>query len=458
MSAGRKLPGAALIVAAGAALLSAAPLIGAAAANQSAPTLKDLPKRSVEIRPQAADPQSQPKAMENYRRFLDLQQTDPELRAEAMRRLGDLSLESGELERIENEVGREDLAGAEAIRLYSLLLQAYPDYPRNDQVMYQLARAYETTGQPERALETLDTIVQRYPDARGIDEVQFRRGELLFSARNYRDAEAAYAQVTQRGSGEFYQQSLYKQGWALFKQSLYDESLQAFARLLDLKLLDANAPSGFKPLDTLPRADRELVDDTLRVGSVIFSDLDGVEPLNRFVDSLRRPAWSPLLYSRLGDLYVEKQRYQDAADAYRAFVAREPNHEMAPNLAMQAIEAYGKGGFAQLVLEGKQDYVERYNYGAAFWNGRDRAQYPQIASELKTNLTDLAAYYHANAQKSNSAEDYAQAAHWYRLQLASFPDDADAAQVNYRLADALFEAGQFADAVNEYERSAYAYP
>ena len=66
-----------------------------------------------------------------------------------MRRLGDLNLEAGELERLENEVTQLDLQGAEAIRLYTTLLKAYPDYPRNDQVLYQLARAYETTGQPD---------------------------------------------------------------------------------------------------------------------------------------------------------------------------------------------------------------------------------------------------------------------------------------------------------------------
>ena len=86
-----------------------------------------------------------------------------QLRAEALRRLGDLSLESGELERMESEVTRVDLGGAEAIRLYTMLLKAHPDYPRNDQVMYQLARAYETTGQPEQALATLDEVVRRYP-------------------------------------------------------------------------------------------------------------------------------------------------------------------------------------------------------------------------------------------------------------------------------------------------------
>ncbi|HYP79365.1 MAG TPA: tetratricopeptide repeat protein, partial [Steroidobacteraceae bacterium] len=426
--------------------------------KKAPPTLKDLQKRQVEIRRDLPSDTNAARAMENYRNFLNLQNSDPALRAEALRRLGDLSLETGELERMTTEATQVDVGGAEAIKLYSQLLAAHPNHSRNDQVLYQLARAYETTGQPEKALATLDQIVQRYPQSPQITEVQFRRGELLFSARRFREAEQAYAEVTRRGSGEFYQQALYKQGWALFKQNLNDESLAAFARLLDVKLLDARSPRGFRALEDLPRADREIVDDSLRAMSVMFSYEEGTAPLGRFVDGIGSPPYSPLLYARLGDLYVEKQRYQDAATTYRAFVAREPNNEYSPTLTTQAIEAYRKGGFAQLVLDGKREYVENYNFGSSFWQGRDRASYPQIAGELKTHLTDLAAYHHAEAQKHKRADDYTQAARWYRLQLASFPQDADSAQINFRLADVLFEGGRFAEAVDEYERSAYAYP
>src|SRR5689334_14605175 len=144
-------------------------------------TIKDLKSKPVEVRKDAAMPASAARAMENYRRFLELQKTDPQLRAEALRRLGDLNMEAGEGERMQGEANTIDAQGAEAIKLYTSLLKSYPDYPRNDQVLYQLARAYETTGQPEKALATLDDILRRYPRSTSMDEVQFRRGELLFS-------------------------------------------------------------------------------------------------------------------------------------------------------------------------------------------------------------------------------------------------------------------------------------
>lgn len=448
-----------------AALLLGTSVLGVALAADSSAgkekTIKDLQSRPVPVRkdtgPDGGTSSNTAKAMENYRKFLELQKTDPQLRAEAMRRLGDLNLDAGEVERMEKEVTAVDLQGAEAIKLYSTLLKAYPDYARNDQVLYQLARAYETTGQPDQALATLDRIVQKYPRSPQMDEVQFRRGELLFSAKRYAEAEKAYALVVQQGrSSHFYEQSLYKHGWSLFKQSMTEESLPSFGGVLDAKLL---GPGG-KPLriEDLRRADRELVEDTLRVMSITFSYGDGSQSLDQYIAKAGQKPYSYLLYSRLGDLYVDKQRFQDAATTYRAYVQRDPYSDHAPNLAMQAIEAYRKGGFSQLVLDGKHEYVQNYNFSSPFWQGRDRAQYPTVVQELKTNLKDVATYFHATAQKSKKIEDYQEAAKWYRDYLKSFPDDPDSAANNYLLAETLFESHQYAEAATEYEKTAYDYP
>jgi tetratricopeptide (TPR) repeat protein len=144
------------------------------------------------------------------------------------------------------------------------------------------------------------------------DEVQFRRGELLFSAKRYAEAQQAYAAVIAHGANSsFYVQSLYKSGWSLYKESLPQRSLPVFAKLLDCELL---APEGrVRPLTDLRRADRELVEDSLRVMSIAFSDDAGAQSIDRFVGGYGVRPYDSLLYSRLGDLYVAKQRYQDAA-------------------------------------------------------------------------------------------------------------------------------------------------
>jgi cellulose synthase operon protein C len=441
------------------ALLAAASVRAQAqSSGQAGGTIGDLNSRPVVVHRDTLASPSVAKAMENYRRFLELQNTDPRLRAEALRRLGDLNLDAGEVQRMQDQVTDMGLQGAEAIRLYSTLLKAYPDYPRNDQVLYQLARAYEVTAQPDPALATLDEVVRRYPNTPELAEVQFRRGELLFSAKRYPEAEQAYAAVIARGphSG-FYQQGLYKHGWSLFKESRAEDGLPSFGGVLDQEL---GTPGGGRgvALESLKRADRELVEDTLRVMSITFSYNDGAASLEKYLQAHGQRAYEYLLYQRLGDLYVDKQRYQDAASTYRAYVARDPYTDQAPNLANSAIEAYAKGGFSQLVLDGKHEFVERYNFDSPFWKNRSRADYPTVVAELKVNLKDVATYFHASAQKSGRVEDYQEAARWYRSYLKSFPEDADSPATNYLLAEALFSSHDYADAATEYEHTAYGYP
>src|SRR5690606_17021227 len=83
---------------------------------------------------------------------------------------------------------------------------------------------------------------------------------------------------------------------------------------------------------------------------------------------------------------------------------------------------------------------------------------PEVAAQLKANQKDLALYYHAQAQKDKKPEHYAAAARWYRAMLDSFPQDAQAPDTRYLLAEVLFESGRFAEAAREYERTAYDYP
>jgi len=432
----------------------------AAAPKKKEKTIGELSARPVVVQPDQKVEASAARAMDNYRRFLELQKTDPQLRAEALRRLGDLNMEAGEGERLAGEASTIDLQGAEAIKLYSSLLKSYPDYPRNDQVLYQLARAYETTGQPEKALSTLDEIIRKYPKAPQMDEVQFRRGELLFSAKEYRAAQNAYQYVVTKGDkASFLSQSLYKHGWSLFKQGLNDDSLPSFAGVLDRTMLQKEPPHALIPLDKLPRANRELADDTLRVMSVTFSyDDDSVGAIEKFLSAHNDPAYAPIIYSRLGDLYVEKERFQDAASVYRAYATREPNSEFSPGLSMQAIDAYRKGGFTALVLEGKREYVALYNYGTPFWSGRNKADYPNIAKELKINLKDVATYFHAEAQKTKKVDQYREASRWYRTYLESFPDDPESFGTNYLLSETLYESQDYQGAAAEFTKTAYNYP
>jgi tetratricopeptide (TPR) repeat protein len=251
------------------------------AASRDKDTIKSLDKKSVEVRPGKLIINSSDKARENYREFLDLVSDDPELRAEAMRRLADLELEASEAQQLRDNIDALDTAAYEsATSLFHQLLEAYPDYRRNDTVLYQLARAYEIAGKTDDALRVLNELVQKYPGTALIDEVQFRRGEMLFLKKDYIDAEVAYQEVVVWGdSSRFYEQALYKLGWSQFKLAMHEDSLQPFFELLDRKRSDVELQDGDDRLIALSRAEREIVEDTFRVLSISFSYMDGAESI-----------------------------------------------------------------------------------------------------------------------------------------------------------------------------------
>ncbi|MBT8078787.1 MAG: tetratricopeptide repeat protein [Gammaproteobacteria bacterium] len=423
-------------------------------------TIKSLEEKAVEVRPGRLIIGSNDKARDNYREFLDLASEDPMLRAEAMRRLGDLQLEDSEAAQLADNIDALSGDGYDsAVALFQQLLEAYPDYRRNDTVLYQLARAYEIAGQTERALSALNEIVRRYPDTALVDEVQFRRGEMLFLRKNYADAELAYKAVVRYGpDSRFYEQSLYKLGWSQFKLAMHEESLDPFFDLLDRKVAGIELQDGDDRLGALGRADRELIEDTFRVLSISFSYMEGSASIDDYLGRRGYPEYAYIVFMNLGDLYLEKERYVDAAKTYEAFVAQDPHHPKAPLLQVEVIEAYKQGGFPTLVLDGKKGFVERYGMDSPFWVRNPREQNTAVAAHLKQNLNDLAQYYHAEGQKNGKRSDYQEAARWYRKYLNYFPGEADSANTNFLLAEILFESRDFRDATAEYEATAYDYP
>jgi TolA-binding protein len=423
-------------------------------------TIASLEDKEVEIRTGKVIVGSTDLARDNYRAFLDLVSEDPELRAEAMRRLGDLELDATEAEQLAANIDTLNHASFNsAVQLYQQLLEAYPDYRRNDTVLYQLARAYEMGGRNDDALEILNELVGKFPATPLIDEVQFRRGEMLFLRKNYSDAEMAYRDVISFGEGsKFYEQSLYKLGWSHFKLAWHADSLGPFFELLERKIRNIELQDGDNRLEQLSRANQELVEDTFRVLSISFSYMEGADSITQFLDSRGNPEYAYVIYMNLGDLYLEKERFQDAAQTYEAFVVQDPFHPKSPLLQVEVIEAYKRGGFPSLVLEGKKGFIERYGMDGNFWVRNTRAENTEVEAHLKANLNDLAKYYHAEAQKDGKRADYQEAARYYRKYLAFFPGEPDTANTNFLLAEILFESEDYADATTEYERTAYAYP
>ncbi len=353
--------------------------------------------------------------------------------------------------------GTDPSGPLEAIALYNRLLTEYPSYKNSDQVLYQMARAFDELGRTDEAMETMERLIHANPNSGHFDEVQFRRGEYFFTRRKFRDAENAYSAIVTLGAkSSYYELALYKLGWTFYKQEFYEEALQKYIALLDYKV-----KIGYDFDQTHDEDDDRRVADTFRVISLSFSNLGGPETMQEYFSKFGNRSYEDRVYSNLGEHYLSKLRYDDAAKTYKAFVALYPFHRSAPRFGMRVVETFTQGGFPKLVLESKREFASKYGLKSEYWRHFKPEDSPEVLAYLKTNLKDLATHYHAQYQNANEADEkranYREASQWYGAYLESFPKEADSPPVNYQLADLFLENKDFGEAARQYERTAYEY-
>ncbi|MEQ6340194.1 MAG: tetratricopeptide repeat protein [Gammaproteobacteria bacterium] len=449
---------------------------GCAQVKDDSPTLKSLERRNISVEKDTTIPDSRSKAIEQYQSIAGTA-NDKSVQREAKRKIADLEVDNAEsifLGKIKKSQQDAQTSAPpppadnrNAINLYQELLQEQAPKSDAENTLYQLAKAYEQSGDYQNTLQTLTRLANAYPKIGYMDEVQFRRGEILFTLKDYAQAEKAYASLFPLKKSQFYEMALYKHGWSLYKQEQYLPALGSFFAILDKKFpVNKAVADDF----VLPRGEQEFVKDTLHVTSLSFYHLNGAESIDSYLSAKGYRPYEHLLYKSLGELALEKDRVSDAVNSYRAFIKAHPGHPYSVLMQQRIIDAYKRPEFVSLLLPEKREFVRVYDdynqrrisnstktYTEHLIYG-DKIAQDKITSYLRVILEDLARHYHAEAQKSKARAAYKEAMDWYTKFLKNFPEDNDAPGITFLLAESLYENGRYADAVTRYENVAYDIP
>ena len=400
-------------------------------------------------------------ALENYEKLLELPQ-DPVTRAETMRRLADLNLE------IDEQSGGTDLKASDqrlhrSVDLYEAILKEQPTLPTNDRVLYQLARAYQSLGQNDKAEAALQRLTHDYPQSSYADDAHFRRAEVLFKIGQFDDAAVEYRYIVAlKDRTPFFEAAQYKLGWSEYRQSNYESAIGIFVQILSRELPPGELTDVKAALDGVKAGKKDMAQDALRVIALSFAQLGGGDAVGKYFQAHGEPPYSALVYFGVGEHLLEKKRYTDAAATYRSFVERHPAHELVPLFLSRAVAAQDLGGFIEPVVQEKERYVRTLDPAAPYWSGRTPT--PEVLKDLRSHLEDLARFYQARGQKEKSdnpaqaTADFTTAAQRYRRLLELYPGDAHAAELHFLLAEALFDAGDTAGAAGEYDKVVADYP
>ncbi|TGD75630.1 tetratricopeptide repeat protein [Mangrovimicrobium sediminis] len=388
--------------------------------------------------------------LEQYYREVLVVAEDPELRFEVRRRLADLQMMANEAQGAE-EPGAVSYAGV--IESYESLLREYPEAAGSDQLVYQMARAYDMEGRGDRAVALMEQLSEEYPESEHLAEAEFRKGEAYFAAGNYLQAELAYNRVVQTyDDNDYYANGLYMLGWSRFKQDAWPESAAAFVATLD-ELMPAD-----NRLESMARGDREMAADCLRALAVMYSYQGGGDAIAAGFRQMGERPYQHLVYLALGELYLEQERYQDSASTFAGFIAEHPESPVAHEFQWQAIRVYEAGGFPEKVIEAKADYVASYSVLGPYWAAADDTQRDIMRPRLQEYVDQLARYHHELAQAGElpaARDDYFAAADYYGLYVDSFPEDETVPEKMFLMAEAREAGGDLRQAIADYQRMAY---
>ncbi len=414
--------------------------------EQRGPAMADVVKRlpNVELPEVRVPPPSRDDVIAAYQRVYGSVPDAHENQAVG-KRLADLEMQVGE----DRDAAGEAAPYQAAIALYQDLLKN-PDGRDVDQIVYQLARAYDVVGDHANAKRYLDQLIAHYPDSTYIVEARFRRAEMAFSAERYASAAADYSYVIDHGAASSYWLNAnYMLGWCQFKDSQLDAALDSF-----FVVINAITPNDAEP----NRGAQELLNDALRVSVLAVSYLDGPKSLATHMNKLGKPAWQHRVYERLADDLRAKQRYQDSVAALEAFIVNNSLDRRAPVFSQRIIDTLVAADFPSEVLARKEDFVTRYGVNSKFWSMYSAADRAEYMPSLKTYLTELSRLSHSEAQKSHVASDYMKAADYYEQFVATFPDDPAVAENLFLLGDVYTDAKEPARAVAAYQRVVHEHP
>lgn len=400
--------------------------------------------------------------------------SDPNTKIQIQQRIAVLEVMQGEQAQIAGSPEGDGYYAA-AITSLTSFIEQNPNGEENDKLMYQLAKAYDLQGDQDKSLETLDILINDYPENEFMLEIHFRRAEILFSRQAYFPALSSYKVVTESNvNNPYFTIALYMQGWSYFKLEQTTLALNSFSAILD-EIMPYKVMATVNNLEEfvaeLEPKDKQMAEETFSVMTLIFSSAEGATAITEHYEQLGERPYEYLNYDLLGQFYADKQRYSDAVDVFNEFIRIYPNHQVAALFSIKKMDVYKMGRFPSELSEEKRRFVADYQFSAPYWEDKNEKTRAAVSPVLMDILIELSQNSHANAQEQNrllasgeASDDnqqqvvidaYTETAYWYETFIANFPEHPAVNTIKFYLAESYYEVGDYQKAARFYEYVAY---
>ncbi|MFN0061515.1 MAG: tetratricopeptide repeat protein [Myxococcaceae bacterium] len=350
---------------------------------------------------------------------------------------------------------------ARSIVIYRRLLSQYPQYKFNDAAMYLLGYCLEKQNSFDEGRASYEQLIAKFPKSKFATEAWVRIGEWYFDQDTNLQAlplaAQAYEAAVQDVKHPLYDKALYKLGWTYYRMDRFDDAVARFLELVDT--YDKRArKSGRKEVEG------DLRNEALQYAAISFADekWGSLEKAKALIKTRGGGRYEAELYRRLGDVLFDQTRHEEAIAAYQLFLQKEPTAREAPQVQQKIVEAFERDrrmaeAFREAAMMGAL-----FGPGSAWYkeNQKDSVLVSDTQTLVERSLYSSAIYHHQEALKlkQTSKTDEARvafeiAAKGYASYLERFPRAKQAYDIEFYLAECLYNSNQFVAAAMQYEKT-----
>ncbi len=347
---------------------------------------------------------------------------------------------------------------SKSIALYQKLISVFPTYRLNDASYYLLGYCLEKQESFEASRSAYAELIARYPKSKFTTEAWVRIGEYYFDAYDVKDALAlsadAYEHAILDTKHALYDKALYKLGWVYYRMDRFDDSVDRFIALIDLYQAQAKAKNE-------EEVGGDLRNEALQYTAVSFVDEKWgslAKAQEKFAKIGGRP-WEPEVYRRMADIYFDQTKHPEAIETYRLVLTKNPLIKDAPQIQQKIVQAYERDRKLEEAFGESSKLANMFGPGTPWhekWK-RDPDIILAAAEMAEKSLYSTAIYHHQQALvfKQEGKFDQAKttfesAAKAYDTYLKRFPRSKNAYEMEFYLAECLYNSLQFAEAAKHY--------
>lgn len=356
--------------------------------------------------------------------------------------------------KLSNEPLEPRLTYDKTLRINRQIVEKFPDYPYFNKVLYRNAICLYEIGKKDSAKQLFNQLVSQYPDSSYLAEVVFRLGECYFNEGNYQLAINTYKNIVPAWHSPFFAMAIYKIGWCYYRLNNFSDAISHFYYLLnDISLIEQ------VDSDIAGKSQVELKDEIIEHIALCFSDFGGASSLFQFVRSVEGSNYAPSLLHRLGNIFLTRDFYEDALDAFDHILTNFGYYQKLPDIFPLIFKCYEKMGDMEKAYRLHDQLIKSCGPQSKWAQLHKNQENVDLFNSVLTDIDyKIAEPMIIQADSIFASKNYQRAIEKYSKFLKLFEKDTRAHHAQYCLAECYYNLNDFVSAANSYKELITKFP